>query len=179
MVVLRDERAAAKARLLRSHGMTTLTWDRHRGHASSYDVVEVGFNYRLDELRAALGLIQFSRLDELNAERTRLASRYCENLVGSRFGVPTFGGRGSSAHHLFVAVAPSLEERERARERLRKQRIQTSIHYPPIHLFSRFRREGGTLPVAEEIADRVVSLPLHPKLTASDVDEVCAVLLED
>jgi dTDP-4-amino-4,6-dideoxygalactose transaminase len=179
MVVLRDERAAAKARLLRSHGMTTLTWDRHRGHASSYDVVEVGFNYRLDELRAALGLIQFSRLDELNAERTRLASRYRENLVGSRFGAPTFGGRGSSAHHLFVAVAPSLEERERARERLRKQRIQTSIHYPPIHLFSRFRREGGTLPVAEEIADRVVSLPLHPKLTASDVDEVCAVLLED
>ena len=179
MVVLRDVGAAAKARLLRSHGMTTMTWDRHRGHASSYDVVEVGFNYRLDELRAAVGLIQFSRLDELNAARARLASRYGENLAGSRFAVPTLGGRGSSAHHLLVAVAPSLEEREQARERLRKQRIQTSIHYPPIHLFSRFRSEGEKLPVAEEIAHRVVSLPLHPKLTASDVDEVCAVLLED
>jgi len=176
MVVFRDAEAAAKARLLRSHGMTALTWDRHRGHATGYDVVEVGFNYRLDELRAALGLVQLSRLDELNDARTRLAARYRESLTGSGFIVPTLGGRGRSAHHLVVVLAPSHEERELARERLRDARIQTSVHYPPIHRFSHYRREGGRLPIAEEIADRVVTLPLHPKLTEADVDSVCHVL---
>jgi dTDP-4-amino-4,6-dideoxygalactose transaminase len=179
MSIFRDEQQAARARLLRSHGMTTLTWDRHRGHASSYDVVEVGFNYRLDELRAALGLAQLSRLDELNAARSRLASRYRENLAGSPFTVPTLGGRGTSADHLVVALAPSLEERDRARERLREQRIQTSVHYPPIHRFSRYRTVGERLPNAEEIADRVLTLPLHPRLSEAEVDEVCQVLRED
>jgi len=178
MTVFRSEQAAERARLLRSHGMTALTWDRHRGHATGYDVVEIGFNYRLDELRAALGLVQLSRLDELNGVRERLASRYREELAGSSFTVPTQGGRGNSAHHLAVVLAPAAEERERARERLRAQRIQTSVHYPLIHRFSRYRSEGETLPVAEEIADRVLTLPLHPKMTESDVDGVCAALLE-
>jgi len=179
MTVFRDEQVAQKARLLRSHGMTALTWDRHRGHATGYDVVEFGFNYRLDEPRAALGLVQLSRLDELNAVRARLASRYRENLADSPFVVPTGGGRGTSAHHLVVALAPTPEERERARERLREQRIQTSVHYPPIHRFSRYQAEGEGLRVAEEIAERVLTLPLHPKLTARDVDDVCAALLEE
>jgi dTDP-4-amino-4,6-dideoxygalactose transaminase len=176
MTIFRDEQPAARARLLRSHGMTTLTWDRHRGHATGYDVVEIGFNYRLDELRSALGLAQLSRLDELNAARSRLAWRYRENLAGSPFSVPSLGGRGTSAYHLLVALAPSPEERDRARERLRAQRIQTSVHYPPIHRFSRYRIDGERLPIAEEIADRVVTLPLHPRLTQGQVDEVCDVL---
>jgi len=179
MSVFRDEEAAERARLLRSHGMTALTWDRHRGHATGYDVVEVGFNYRLDKLRAALGLVQLSRLDELNAARARLASRYRANLAGSLFTVPTLGGRGNSAHHLVVALAPSPDERERARERLRAQRIQTSVHYPPIHRFSRYRIEGERLPTAETIAERVVTLPLHPRLSEADVDEICHVLREN
>jgi dTDP-4-amino-4,6-dideoxygalactose transaminase len=178
MVVFQDEDAAARARLLRSHGMTTLTWDRHRGHASEYDVVELGFNYRLDELRAALGIVQLTRLHELNETRSALAAQYRETLQGRGFVVPTLGGRGISAHHLAVALAPSFEERERARERLRERRIQTSVHYPPIHRFSRYRRERESLPIAEEIADRIVTLPLHPRLNPSHVDEVCSALLE-
>ena len=57
---------AERMRLLRSHGMTTLTWDRHRGHASGYDVVALGFNYRIDEPRAALGRVRLGRLDREN-----------------------------------------------------------------------------------------------------------------
>ncbi|HET8556629.1 MAG TPA: DegT/DnrJ/EryC1/StrS family aminotransferase [Gaiellaceae bacterium] len=178
MTVFRGEHAAERARLLRSHGMTALTWDRHRGHATGYDVVEFGFNYRIDEPRAALGLVQLARLDDLSAIRAELVSRYRENLAGCPFTVPTLGDRGISAHHLAVALAPSLEERDRARERLRERRIQTSVHYPPIHLFSRYRSEGERLANAEEIADRVVTLPLHPKMTERDVDEVCASLRE-
>jgi dTDP-4-amino-4,6-dideoxygalactose transaminase len=178
MVVFQDEGAAEKARRLRSHGMTTLTWDRHRGHATGYDVVELGFNYRLDELRAAIGVVQVSRLDELTTARTRRVDRYRERLADGPFAVPTFGGRGHSAHHLFAVIAPSADERDDARARLRQRRIQTSVHYPAIHRFSHYRRDAETLPTAEEIADRVITLPLHPKLTDDDVDRVCAALLD-
>jgi dTDP-4-amino-4,6-dideoxygalactose transaminase len=178
IVVFRDEDAAAAARLLRSHAMTTLTWDRHRGHATGYDVVGLGFNYRIDEIRAALGSVQITRMDELNETRAKLADRYRDRLAGSAFAVPTFGRRGRSAHHLEAVVASSTDERERARERLRELRIQTSVHYPPVHRFSYYRDETIELSRAEEIADRVVTLPLHPKLTDTDVDIVCDALLE-
>jgi dTDP-4-amino-4,6-dideoxygalactose transaminase len=178
MVVFRQEGAGASARRLRSHAMTTLTWDRHRGHATGYDVVDLGFNYRIDEIRAALGTVQISRMNELNAARTKLADRYRDRLAGSAFAVPSFGSRGRSAHHLAVVVANSSDERESARDRLRQLRIQTSVHYPPVHRFSYYRDQMLELPRAEEIADRVVTLPLHPKLTDADVDTVCDALLE-
>lgn len=178
MIVFREEDAEAVARRLRSHAMTTLTWDRHRGHATGYDVVGLGFNYRIDEIRAALGSVQITRMDELNEVRSKLADRYLERLAGSAFTVPSFGRRGKSAHHLAVVVSSSREERDRARERLRQRRIQTSVHYPPIHRFSYYGGQTGELPRAEEIADRVLTLPLHPKLTDDNVDTVCDALLE-
>jgi dTDP-4-amino-4,6-dideoxygalactose transaminase len=76
MVVTDDEELAGRIRLLRSHGMTTLTWDRHRGHAHSYDVVTHGYNYRLDEIRAAMGLVELRRLPEHNAARARIVEYY-------------------------------------------------------------------------------------------------------
>jgi dTDP-4-amino-4,6-dideoxygalactose transaminase len=178
MVVFREEDAWAAARRLRSHAMTTLTWDRHRGHATGYDVVDLGFNYRIDEIRAALGSVQISRMDELIEARSKLADRYRDRLAGGAFAVPSFGRRGQSAHHLAVVVSSSRDERDRARERLRQLRIQTSVHYPPVHRFSYYRGQMLELPHAEEIADRVVTLPLHPKLTDADVDIVCDALLE-
>ena len=82
MVVTDDDALAERARLLRSHGMTTLTWDRHRGHASNYDVVMRGFNYRLDELRATIALVQLGRLERQNAERARIVDLYRAALDG-------------------------------------------------------------------------------------------------
>src|SRR5207253_3471680 len=107
MIVFREEDAAAAARRLRSHAMTSLTWDRHRGHATGYDVVDIGFNYRIDEIRAALGSVQISRLDELNEARAKLAGRYRDRLAGSAFAVPSFGRRGRSAYHLAAVVSSS------------------------------------------------------------------------
>ena len=76
MVVTNDDALADRIRLLRSHGMTTLTWDRHRGHSGEYEVVAQGLNYRFDELRAAIGLVQLRRLQKLNAARSRIVARY-------------------------------------------------------------------------------------------------------
>src|SRR5207244_2479327 len=179
-VTFRDASAAARARQLRSHGMTTLTWDRHRGHASSYDVVEVGFNYRIDELRAALGIVQLSRLDELNAIRRALTERYRTRLASVGTGrFPSLGGRGTSACHLVPFVAETGELRSRLVAKLTEARIQTSVHYPAMHRFSAYEREGpASLPVAESIADRVMTLPLHPNLSEADVDEICSLIAD-
>ena len=74
MVVTGDDEVAAHVRRLRSHGMTTLTWDRHRGHAADYDVTDMGYNYRLDEVRAAIGLEQLRKIDAAT-DRRREAAR--------------------------------------------------------------------------------------------------------
>ena len=160
--------------------MTTLTWDRHRGHATGYDVVEFGFNYRLDELRAALGLVQLSRLDELNAARARLASRYRENLAGScihraHAGRPRHVGPPPRRRARAIARRARAGTRAAPRSSGSRRASTTRRSTASAGTAARVRR----LPVAEEIADRVVTLPLHPKLTESDVDEVCAALLED
>jgi dTDP-4-amino-4,6-dideoxygalactose transaminase len=109
MIVTGDGQLAERLRLLRSHGMTTLTWDRHRGHASSYDVVAAGFNYRLDEVRAAVGLVQLRRLPEENKARGRILARYREALDGVQGLVMPFGDSvrdRTSSHHLAVARLP-------------------------------------------------------------------------
>jgi dTDP-4-amino-4,6-dideoxygalactose transaminase len=172
MVVIGDHASAERARRLRSHAMTTLTWDRQRGHASTYDVLGVGFNYRIDELRSALGIVQLARLPELNARRAALTARYRERLEGTPAVIPSFGARGTSAHHLLVVVVADSGARDTVRARLRASRIQSSIHYPAIHRFAAYRG-GSPLPVAEAISDRAVTLPLHPGLADEDVDLVC------
>ena len=78
MVVTNRDDLAERVRLLRSHGMTTLTWDRHKGHAASYDVVNPGYNYRLDELHAALGRAQLKKLERNNQRRRNFLVLYRE-----------------------------------------------------------------------------------------------------
>ena len=182
MIVTDDDELAERLRLLRSHGMTTLTWERHRGHASSYDVVAQGFNYRLDELRAAMGLRQLRRLPDENARRGLISARYRERLDGSSGVSIPFGELGegtSSAHHLAVALLPE-GRRDVVRAALAERRIQTSVHYPPIHLFSYYRELGSRrpLPQTEAVAARVVTLPLYAHMEDEQVELVIESLLE-
>src|SRR5262245_34326568 len=131
MVVTNRDDLAEKLRLLRSHGMTTLTWDRHRGHASAYDVALHGFNYRLDEIRAALGRAQLKKLERNNQLRRRLDSVYRENLAALPGWVIPFGGdAGCGSYHLMVAVASDGQTRDRVAKGLKEVGIQTSMHYP-------------------------------------------------
>jgi len=182
MIVTSDEELAKQLRLLRSHGMTTLTWDRHRGHASGYDVVLAGFNYRLDEVRAAVGLVQLSRLMEENEARGRIAGRYRETLDGVDGLTMPFGDRNQdrvSSHHLAVVVLPERVDRERVRAALDKRRIQTSVHYPPIHSFTHYRSLGERrpLPHTDALASRILTLPLYGGLSDEQVEAVIEALL--
>jgi dTDP-4-amino-4,6-dideoxygalactose transaminase len=176
MVVTDDDELARRLHLLRSHGMTTLTWARHRGHASSYDVLLPGFNYRLDELRAAIGLVQLGRLPAENAGRARISARYREALAGTGGVTMPFGEveEGTTpAHHLAVALMPE-GRRDDVRAALSENRIQTSVHYPPIHRFSHYSKSGAgrALPRTEEVAERVVTLPLFAHMSDDQVEFV-------
>ena len=183
MVVTGNDDLADRLRLLRSHGMTRLTWDRHRGHASSYDVVVPGLNYRLDEVRAAMGIVQLAFLSEENTARARLAKLYREALEGVNGYTMAFAGRlgdASSAHHLAVALAPDGDSRDRIRAELAERRIQTSVHYPPIHTFSAYRNlePARPLPRTEAAASRLLTLPLFAGMTDDQLQLVVEGLLE-
>ena len=177
MVTTNRDDLAERIRLLRSHGMTTLTWDRHRGHAASYDVVATGFNYRLDEIHSALGLAQLEKLLANNRRRADLVNRLRAELSGltgltAPFGVPAAGSQ--PAYHIFPVILDPAINRVAFMAHLRSQGIQSSIHYPPIHQFSAFRDEqiSTRLPVTEDAGRREVTLPLFPTMTEQQVAAV-------
>lgn len=179
MVTVADDEAAARIRLLRSHGMTTLTWDRHRGHAAGYDVVALGFNYRIDEPRAALGRARLARLDAENAARGELDARYRELLAGIDGVTPALAPVDDAilAHHLFTVVLAEEIDRDAVRARLAEQRIQTSLHYPAAHRFSIYAAEPlADLPLTDAYAARAMTLPLFATMTHDQQDAVVAAL---
>ena len=136
MVVTKDDGLAEKIRIRRSHGMTTLTWDRHQGHSFSYDVVARGYNYRLDEMRAALGLMQLRKLKERNNQRRRLTSAYHERLRDlSQLELPFLQAPAGSAYHLLPIVLHGSIKRPEFMVSLAQQGIQSSVHYPPSTAF--------------------------------------------
>lgn len=178
MLTTDDDYLAGRMRLLRSHGMTTLTWERHKGHASSYDVVANGYNYRLDEIRAALGRCQLAKLAEMNARRRKRTLQYHQALRGLDGCVlPFLDHTGDSAHHLMVVLAPDAEARSGAAAALKDAGIQTSLHYPCVADFTAFSgMAGGALEHSRSYASRVLTLPLFPDMTEGQVTEVCSAL---
>jgi dTDP-4-amino-4,6-dideoxygalactose transaminase len=171
MVITNDDILFEKLRLLRSHGMTTLTWDRHKGHAWSYDVVELGYNYRIDEIRAALGLVQLSKLDQNNERRRHLTQIYQDALLEfPQIVVPFLDHPGITAAHIMPILLPHNSNRVGFMEQMKLQGIQTSIHYPPVHQFTAYKDSISTrLPITESVAGREVTLPLYPAMTNEDV----------
>ncbi len=179
MVLSNHEDALSVIRRLRGHGMTSDTLVRHRGHAYSYDVTMLGFNYRLDELRAAVGLVQLSHLLEWNRKRNALAQSYRRKLASETPSVLVpFEGGHTTAAHLMPILLPENCRREAVMDSLRRSGIQSSIHYPPVHLFSYYRTlyPDIALPKSEEFCRRELSLPLHPALQETDVDRVVTCL---
>lgn len=176
MVVTNDDQTAEQIRLLRSHGMTTLTLDRHKGHAYSYDVTEFGYNYRLDEMRSALGLSQLNRLGEFLERRREVYQWYVDGLEGVQeihlpFQHLEYPGVG---HHIFPIRLKNHGIRGQLQDALKEQGIQTSIHYPAIHLFSAYSDyKNAECPITEQISESELTLPFYPSMTKEDVRMVC------
>ena len=174
MVVTRNKTWAERVRRMRSHGMEVLSWDKSRGRLSSYDIKGIGYNYRTTEIQSALGLAQLKKLDRNNRKRKRLVEIYREELEENNgISIPFSKFKGNPSYHLFpVLVAPRIN-RNRVMRRLKDFGIQTSIHYPPVHLFSLYRRRfgfrEGMFPKTEEVSRTEVTLPLHPRMNREDV----------
>jgi dTDP-4-amino-4,6-dideoxygalactose transaminase len=180
MLVTNDGDVAQRVRHLRSHGMTSLSWERHRGHAYQYDVVALGFNFRFDDMRAALGRVQLRKLVDNNRKRAEAYARYVELLkavAGVR--IPFLGRQGRVSHHLFPILLEETVDRLELMKRLRARGVQTSVHYPPAHLMSIHRDlTSGPLPHTEAVGRRELTLPLHPVLRAEDIEYVVETLRE-
>jgi dTDP-4-amino-4,6-dideoxygalactose transaminase len=172
MLTTDNDDLAEKLGRLRSHGMTTLTWDRHKGHAWSYDVVDLGYNYRIDEIRAAIGLAQLAKVERNNERRRKLSQVYRDALqeLVPQVGIPFQNHPGITAAHLMPILLPKEVKREEFMGHMKEQGIQTSIHYPPIHTFTSFKNDTSlNLLVTEDVANREVTLPLYPTLTDKDI----------
>ena len=172
MLTTDNDDLAQKLGRLRSHGMTSLTWDRHKGHAWSYDVVDLGYNYRIDEIRAAIGIAQLSKVERNNDRRRKLSTMYRDALleIVPQVSIPFQNYPGITSAHIMPILLPKDVGREEFMGRMKEQGIQTSIHYPPIHTFTSFRNETPLdLSITEDVALREVTIPLYPALTEKDV----------
>lgn len=185
MLTTNDDDLAQRLQLLRAHGMTSLTWERHKGHAWRYDVVAPGYNYRLDELRAAIGRVQLQKLPRNNARRRALNAQYVTQLGAraSQVGLPYSQHRGVAACHIRPILLPEGVDRQAFMTAMRAQGIQTSIHYPPVHQFTQYQKHSKkpiVLPRTEAVSRREVTLPLYPAMTDADaaqvVEAVCSAL---
>jgi dTDP-4-amino-4,6-dideoxygalactose transaminase len=176
MLVTGKRELERRAKLFRSHGMSALTLDRHKGRAVSYDVELSGFNYRIDDMRSALGVIQLSKLKDANRARESLVNRYIENLKDvNGLSIPFQNLENiTSSYHIFVILLDRYVDREEIMLKLKDVGVQSSIHYPPFREFTAFKDIGlNPAPIAEDIAKRELTLPLYPTLSVDEVDFVC------
>ncbi|HWX87559.1 MAG TPA: DegT/DnrJ/EryC1/StrS family aminotransferase [Solirubrobacteraceae bacterium] len=174
------EDIARTARSLRSHAMTSSTMERHEGRAHTYDVAGLGFNYRMDEPRAALALSRMKRMEREIERRRELTRRY-RGLLGDVPGVIVpFADADVGLSSCYVM--PVMLEREGAQARvagrMRERGVQTSVLYPPIHRFSAYqaRFPETSLPVTELASSTELTLPLYPHITHADQDRVVSEL---
>ena len=183
MVVTDNPGLCQRTQRMRCHGMTSVTLDRHKGHNFSYDVVEKGFNYRMSELNAAVGLVQLEKLKVGNERRKEHVAYYRACLSGSQnIGLPFLTNDSDAAFHIMPILLPETADRVEVMTKLRDQQIQSSIHYRPIHTFENYREQG--LGASEDlthttvVGDRVLTLPLYPSMRNEQIEQVCDALIK-
>ncbi|HYO07717.1 MAG TPA: DegT/DnrJ/EryC1/StrS family aminotransferase [Tepidisphaeraceae bacterium] len=175
MIVTDDDHFAATCRVLRSHGRQTMSWLSHH---------RLGYNYRLDEMSAALGVAQARRLDEILQSRRRVAHAYIERLMTNRYLIlPTLFEETHMSWFVFVVRLNDLFEpgdRDEVMGELRSEGIECEPYFPPIHLqpymAQQFGYKPGDLPVTEYVSARTLGLPFFTRMTTGQIHRVCDVL---
>lgn len=175
MLVTNNEDYAAKARLLRSHGMTTMSYQRAKGHATSYDINELGYNFRMDDIRASIGCVQMRKLPQDLEKRVRVRAKYLEVLSGiDGIIVPFADNQEFVSNYIMPVVLKESDsaKRDRVRNYLHSTGIQTSVHYPAIHQFSIYKGYGAVLPETEYVTDNEITLPMYAALTDEQISYI-------
>jgi len=173
MVIAKSDELNAKIKYIRSHGMSTLTLDRHKGRAITYDVLQPGLNYRMDEMRSALGLVQLEKLEEANNNRKALSEYYSKLLAHQPLISIPFQDltNKKSAYHIYPTLLSASINREMLFNSLKEKGIQASIHYPSFKSFTAYKEEfkNHHTPHCDQICTQELTLPLYPTMPMESV----------
>ena len=184
MITTDSPECAQRMRQFRNHGITSDHFERERQQSWRYEMSELGYNYRLSDIHCALGLSQLRRLDEFAGRRQAIASRYDHAFAHHlAFSPLRVSAKVKHAYHLYVVrLRPEFltVDRDRVFRALRAEGIGANVHYLPVPLHpfyqARFGRNSAVCPVAEAAYGQILSLPVFPSMTDSDVEDViCAV----
>jgi len=186
MVTTDDAELAAQVTALRNHGLDSNAWKRYSSEANRlfYTMSQPGFNYGMFDLLASIGLGQLKRLPAFNEKRRKLAEHYTRGFADvSQVEVPTVRADVTTNWHLYVIRLRDTEvSRADLAQGLKERGIGTSVHYYPIHYHPYYREnygfQQGDYPVTEREFERILSLPLFPKMEEADVDRVVGAVRE-
>jgi dTDP-4-amino-4,6-dideoxygalactose transaminase len=181
MIVTADDQLAERMRLLSLHGMSRNAWQRYTSAGTwAYEVVEAGYKYNMTDIQAALGIHQLRRLDRFIETRQFYAQLYNEAFSSLKeLEVPQTHSDRNHVYHLYV-LRLNLEclslDRAQFIEELKVRNIGASVHFIPVHLHpyytEQFGYRIGSLPDAEALYERIVSIPLYPRMSETDVNSV-------
>ena len=181
IVVSDDENLIEKIKILRSHGEATPAWQRfNKREIKKRSFIEIGFNYRMSDILAAIGLVQLKYLDENNARRIKLAKLYTDCL--SKVKNLKLPSVKDDIKHIFHMYVIRTKKRNELANHLSKKGVKTGIYYNPCHLeeayVKRFNYKEGCLPVSEMVSKQILSLPIYPDLSEEELKYVIDAILE-
>jgi dTDP-4-amino-4,6-dideoxygalactose transaminase len=182
MLVTNDPDYFARGKLLRSHGMTSLSYERARGHSTSYDVVDLGYNYRMDDIRSAIAIVQLEKLQTDLEKRQLIRKMYEERLQSiDRIVIPFCQPPEFVSNYIFPVVLKdsTAERRDLLRDQLHQAGIQTSVHYPAAHRFSIYKPyQQGELPHTDYVTDNEITLPMYASLREDQIEYITDTLIK-
>ncbi len=179
MLITNNDDYAARTKLLRSHGMTSMSYERAKGHSTAYDVVELGYNYRMDDIHSSIGIVQLDKIQADLEKRAEVRTAYLEALKDVPGIIIPFADYSDfNSNYIFPIVLTDgdAERRDAIRAQLADAGIQTSMHYPAVHHFSIYQEFATELPVTDFLVDHLITLPMYSKLTVEQVNYISETL---
>jgi len=172
MVVMNDQKLYDQSKLLRSHGMTSMSYERAKGHSTGYDVIELGYNYRMDDIRSAIGIVQLDKLKDDLHKRQQVREWYEDALsANDKIIIPFLNYQEFTSNYIFPIILKDsdFQKRNEIRDKLAEKSIQTSVHYPAVHRFSIYKNYYSDLHNTDYVTDNLITLPMFGRLTKEEV----------
>lgn len=180
MLITNNSEYSKRASLLKSHGMTTLSFQRAEGHSAGYDVIDLGYNYRMDDIRAAIGIVQLEKLQDDLTKRAKIRNYYIDKLSKTdKIIIPFKDHPYFSSNYIFSILLKNSDsgKRDLIRNELSECGIQSSIHYPAVHRFTIYKDYSRELPLTDYVSDNLITLPMYSTLSLEKVDFIAKTFL--
>jgi len=182
MITTNNSKLCEKFKILKSQGMNILPTEREKYSLWRYDIVDLGFNYRLDEIRSSLGLSQLKRINKINQMRIKIAKTYDSHLKKIRgITIPTVESNRNHIYHLYtIKIEKNYQlTRNELFKKLHNAGIGSSVQFYPLHLMSynKGKYQKTDFPIANKLKDQVISLPIFPTMSTKQIEYVTKQLI--